>query len=142
MRESNVAEELGISENTDYKSRKDVEELFKNRQEDMIGLLKEGIADIQQLIASREELHNELVSNLDKIELFIDNSMPKVDSGNDADLIKELLKKKIEAQEIKLQEKLNFWRDVSSLKKELREHMKEYRDMESKTSMIDNILED
>jgi hypothetical protein len=27
------------------------------------------------------------------------------------------------------------------LKKELRDHMKEFRDMESKTSMLDNILE-
>jgi hypothetical protein len=145
MKKSNIAEELGISVNLDYKANKDVEKLFKDRQDDRVSLLKESISDINQMMVGREELHKELINNLDKIELFVDNSIAKFDSNrfnsNVPDMMKELLKKKVEIQELKLQEKLNFWRDTALLKKELREHMKEYRDMESKTSMLDNILE-
>ena len=48
---------------------------------------------------------------------------------------------KIPLDELKVNEKQNYWRDVAALKKELREHMKEFRDMESKTSMLDSMLE-
>ena len=131
----------------DYKSNKDVERLFKDRQDERVGLIKESIADINNMIVEREELHNQLLDSLGDIELFIDNKMPKLEAFSSntpsvkSDIIKELLKKKIELQELKIEENLNFWRDKALLKKELREHMKEFRDLESKTSMLDNILE-
>jgi len=119
---------------------KDVEKLFKERQDDRVGLLKESISDIENMLVTREKLNKEMLDSLDKVDMFINNSMPK--SGEDThDLMKEMLKKKIEVEELKIEEKLNFWRDQALLKKELREHMKEFRDMESKTSMIDHIME-
>jgi len=121
---------------------KNVETLFKERQDDRVELLKESIEDLNSMLSSREQLHTEMFQNLDKIDLFINNSMPKTASGESTqDLVKELIKKKIELEEIKLQEALDFWRDQALLKKELREHMKEFRDLQSKTSMLDNILE-
>jgi len=125
---------------------KKVEDLFKNRQDDKIGLIKESIEEIQSMIKNREGLHKEMLGNLDKISLFIDNSMPKptnITQDNMAahhELIKELLKKKIEVEELRIEEKLNVWRDCALLKKELREHMKEFRDIESKTNMLDNLI--
>ena len=140
MKKSEI-EELGLTEN------KDVDKLFKERQDERVKLIKESITDIQEMIKDRKELHDEMIDNLSKIDLFIDNTMPKLDalqSGTNpakSDLLKELMKKKIEIDELKLAEKLNFWRDKALLKKELREHMKEYREMESKTSMLDTLLE-
>lgn len=134
-------EDIGLGTKLDYKVKdKNVEKLFKERQDARVELLQESITDIQNMLVSRETLHNELLKGIDKLEMFIDNSMPK-GSTPAPDLMKELLKKKIEMEELKVNEKLNFWKDQALLKKELREHMKEFRDMESKTSMIDNILD-
>ena len=125
--------ELGMEE-------KDVEKLFKEREDERVELLKESVQDIQTMIQEREKLHKEMLNSLDKIDISINNSMPKIE-GESSDLMKELIKKKIEIAELKVQEELNFWRDHALLKKELREHMKEFRDMESKTSLVDSILE-
>lgn len=149
MKKNNIEEELGIAPKVDYKSKdKDVEKLFKERQDDQVDLLEESVSDIKQMIKEREELHIEIIKSLESIDMFINNTMPKPNEAvfgaiNDSrqDIIKEMLKKKVEILELKAQERLNFWRDVALLKKELREHMKEYRDMKSKTSMIDNLLE-
>ena len=145
MGSTDIAKELGLELNTDYKSNKDIEKLFKERQDDQIQLLKEGISDIQNMIKERESLSKELLKNLEKVILFIDNNTPKLAElqriDPRGDLIKEMLKKKVEIEELKLAESLNVWRDIAMLKKELREHMKEYRDLQSKTSMLDNMLE-
>ncbi len=131
----------------DYQPNTDVEKLFKDRQDERVGLIKESILDIQNMITERGKLHSQLLDSLANIELFVDNKMPKIESistntlPQKSDIIKELLKKKIDLQELKIEENLNVWRDIAMLKRELREHMKEFRDMQSKTSMLDNILE-
>ena len=147
MAKTKNLENLDLDVKLDYKSNKNVEQVFKERETDKVGLLNESIEDLQEMIINRENLHKEMMNNLDEIDAFINNSMPDQGAASSEamkirqDLIKELLKKKVEIEESKIEEKLNFWRDVALLKKELREHMKEFRDMESKTSMIDNILE-
>jgi len=148
LKKSTIEEELGLKPKIDYKSGEDVEKVFKARQKDVIGLIEEGIDDINQMINNRETLHKDLLKSLDKIETFINNNMPNTTTGTTDDevrakqeLIKELLKKKIELAELKVHEELELWKDRALLKKELREHMKEFRDTESKTSMIDNMLE-
>ena len=93
MKDGNITE--------DYKSDKNVEKLFKERQDERVELIKEGISDINDMIKERGILHKELLKSLDKLDLFIDNTMPKMDalvsSTNAAksDILKELLKKKI-----------------------------------------------
>jgi hypothetical protein len=149
MKKETIEESLGLSPKADYKTQgKDVEKVFKDRQDDRVELLEESISDIKQMIVDRGALHKDIIKSLENIDMFINNTMPKTNeimfgTMNDSrqKLIQELLKKKIELDELKASEKLNFWRDVALLKKELREHMKEYRDMQSKTSMIDNLLE-
>lgn len=125
---------------------KDIGRLFKDRQADQVKLIQESISDIQSMIKEREELNSKMISSMEKIDLSIDNKIPSMEAlqGSNpaaAQLMNELMKKKIEIEEIKLQEMLNYWRDVALLKKELREHMKEYRELESKTSMVDSILD-
>ncbi len=144
---NDIAKELGLDVSTDYKPNKDIEKLFKEREEERVDLLKEAIADINNMIKDRESLHKSMLKSLDKLTLFIDNNTPKLSASSastmqvQGDLIKEMMKKKIEIEELKMQEELNFWRDVASLKKELREHMKEFREMQSKTTMLDTMLE-
>ena len=137
-------ETLGISSSIKYEPRKNtpnVEKFLKSRDDDRIELIRESIDEINKLISNRADLHKEILDNLGSINLFINNSMPSGDDESKKDLLRELIKKKIEIEEIKIEEKLNVWRDQALLKKELREHMKEVRDMESKSSMLDNILD-
>jgi flavorubredoxin len=148
LKKSTIEDDLGLSPKIDYKSKdKDIEKIFKERQDDRLQLIEESIADIKQMIVARGDLHKEILKSLENVELYINNTMPKNEpvfgsmSDSRQDLIKELLKKKIELDELKINEKLNFWRDTALLKKELREHMKELRDMKSQTSMLDNVLE-
>ena len=140
-------EDLGLEAKHDYKSKDlDVEKIFKDREDERVKLLEESVIDIKEMIVGREELHKDIMFNFTKMEAFINNSMPDPGAASSEaikirqDLIKDLLKKKIELDELRAEEKLNFWRDVALLKKELREHLKEFRDMESKTSMIDTLL--
>ena len=148
MNKTGSLDELGLEMKSDYKTKdKDVERLFKDREVDKVALLKEGVYDIQQMISERGILHKEILENLMRIDTFINNSMPDTGGASTEaikvrqDLIRELLKKKIEIDELKVNEKQNYWRDVAALKKELREHMKEFRDMESKSSMLDSMME-
>ena len=126
----------------------DATELFKNLSEDKLSSVKELITDIELMIAGRQELNKEILNHLEKVNLELDNTITQfqnaASAANSGELVKvlgELRKKKIELEEIKLQEKLNFWRDVATLKKEMREHVKELREKESKSSLIDTLLE-
>ena len=77
MAKDKIENVVGDDSKIDYKlNDKNVEELFKNRQQDMVGLIEESIQDIQQMIISRGELHDQMLKNLDKIETFINNAMP------------------------------------------------------------------
>ena len=149
MKKDKILEDLGLEADIDYKSKdKDVEKFFKERDDDRVKLIEESITDIKEMMVNREVVHKEMLTNLTEVETFINNNMPDLGGASTEaikvrqELYRELLKKKIDIQELKIEEKLNFWRDQALLKKELREHMKEFRDMQSKTSMIDQILED
>jgi hypothetical protein len=137
-------EDLGFKVKTsDYKSKnRDVEEIFKNREDERVKLLEESTLDIKEMIEGREKLHKEMMFSFTKIEAFINNIMPEpgTSSSEGINIRQELIKKRIELDQLRIEEQLNFWRDTALLKKELREHMKEFRDMQSKTSMIDTIL--
>ncbi len=130
----------------------DATSLFKNLSEDKVQSVKEMINDIETMVLSRKELNNEILSHLDKVNLSLDNTilelrnaMNNTNVTNSGEVIRalgELRKKKVELEELKTAEKLNFWRDVAMLKRELREHIKELREKESKSGLIDSLLEE
>lgn len=142
--------------NEDYKlpditSGLDATELFKNLSEDKLSSVRELITDIESMMLSRKDLNKEMLASLDKMSIDVDNAVTQIQSSitlntsNSGEAIKalgDLRKKKIEIDELKLQEKLNFWRDVAMLKKELREYIKELREKESKSTLIDTLLEE
>lgn len=124
------------------KKDKDIGSLFDERDNEKLDLISESIDDIKVSIKDRRSLHKDIIKNLEKLDLFIDNTMPKIEdismhtSTVKSDIIRELLKKKIDIEELKIKENLDLWRDISSLKKELRDNRKEYREIRSKNNLI------
>lgn len=139
----------------DYKTNKDIDEItasamFQNISKDKIEPIKELIQEIEFLIKNREEVHIEMNKSIDKMQLDIDNfllGLPKIKNTGETNFggelvkaISEFRKKKFELEEIRLQEKLNFWRDVALLKRELREYARELKEKESKSDLLDSLL--
>lgn len=118
--------------------------LMKGVHEDKVESIEEAIRDIQDFMAKRESLHTELMGNIEEIQTFINNNAMKINQTRmlDSELFKELTKKRIEIEEIRLAEKVNRWRDIASLKRELREHLRELRDRQGKMSLLDRIMEE
>ena len=138
----------------DYVANKasfEASEIFKNISKDKIEPIKEVIEEINFLIANRTEVHNEMNKSIDKMQLQIDNfllNMPKIKSEREntnlgGELVKamsEMRKMKIELEQIRLDEKLNYWRDVAQLKRELREYARELKEKESKSDLLDSLI--
>ncbi len=111
-------------------------ELFKAMRADKTGTLKEAIQDIRELINLRGKLHSELTLDMDLIKGELSgviNQMPDEER-------KTLIARRIELDTAKVEEKLNAFRDIAKLKEELREHLKELRQQESRDNLIDNLL--
>jgi len=140
----------------DYKTNKDIDsfeasDIFQNMSKEKLEPIKEIIEEIEFLISNRTEVHKEMNSSVDKMQLQIDNfllNLPKIKSEREntnlgGELVKamsEFRKMKIELEQIRLDEKLNYWRDVAQLKRELREYAREFKEKESKSDLLDSLL--
>ena len=129
-----------------FEASKDSSELIKNLQEGELVSLRQAIEDIEDLIKKRQELNEELINEIrnlsSNLKAYI-QSLPTTVTNEDA--LKahlELRKKLVELEEIRLQEKLNEWRDIAELKKELRERVKEYQEKAMRSDVIEQILEE
>ena len=124
------------------KSDENFDDILKSMQTEQLNSLNNAIADIRMLVAERERLDAAMFKDIDKIKMDINNFI--LEAGPDVqpkDKL-ELRKKMIEIEEIKLQEKLNCWRDVAQLKKELRERMKEQEEKTNRINVLDQLLEE
>ena len=121
----------------------DVMGMFGRLVSQDIEILKEWIEDVCQEIEARKELKQALVSKLqdgvesvrslvDEIEHWEPGYKPSV-NGRRTNLEKECLALK---REERLQE-LNAWRDISMLKRQLRELVKEYKEALRRKDMVD-----
>ncbi len=126
------------------KSSSNTDNLIKGVHEDKVESIEEAIRDIKDFMQKRESLHSELMTDLEAMQTFINNNANKISGTRilESDLFKELTKKRIEIEEIRLAEKVNRWRDIAGLKRELREHLRELRDRQGKMSLFDRIMED
>ena len=83
-----------------------------------------------------------MLEDIENLKSTINIMMPSMPNPS-ADFMKtmvELRKKIIEAEEIKMKEKLNCFRDIAALKKELREIVREYRDKENRASLLNELI--
>ena len=135
----NSLTDLNKQSKVDYSVEKN--DIFKDLQSEKIVSIKEMIEDIQNLIVERENLHTEILGDAEKVKTSINNFISAAGTTE----IKEQLvlrQKEVEIDEVKIQEKLNKWRDIALLKRELRERVKEFQERESRADMLDHILEE
>ena len=119
---------------------REVESVFTTMKSEQIGSIKEAIDDINDLIEKREQLQKDIFSDVDKAKAEINNMLGKFTAETTPAEQLNLRKKQMDFEDIKIQEKLNKWRDIALLKKELRETLREFREKESRASMLDTIL--
>lgn len=140
----------------DYQTNKDIasfeaSEIFQNISKEKLEPIKEVIEEIEFLILNRTEVHKEMNNHIDKMQLQIDNmllGLPQIKTTDNnptlgGELVKamaEFRKKKMELEELRLKERLDYWRDVALLKRELREYAREFKEKESKSDLLDSLL--
>lgn len=123
----------------DYASTS-MDSLLSDLQDAKIMNIKEVITDIESLIQERKDLQSEVFGDVDKILMNMNNFLTSdaIDKVKEAELREKLL----DIESFKLNEKVNAFRDIAALKKELRDRMHEYREQEQNVHMIDNLLQD
>lgn len=115
-------------------------EILQSLEDEKIVSLQEDIKEIEDLIAKREGLNKEIVRDIEKIKSEINSFIMQL--GNETNLGEQLKlrQKQIDIDELKIKAKLEEWRDIAELKKELREHKRLFRERESRMKMLDKIL--
>lgn len=109
--------------------------------------LKKVIAEIKELIESREELSRNIYNEGERLKTEITNYILEEDTLNSGDPEdtrekNDLRTKKVEVSELQLNEKVSCWKDVALLKKELREYEKELAEKEARMKMFEGIMEE
>ena len=122
-------------------------DVLKSIQAEKLASFQGTVDDINVLIQLREQLFSEIMNDLEKIKIEVSNVLAETSNRPRADLetIKERLelrKKLAEVDAMKAEEKLNRWRDIAALRKELREWVKEFTEKEGSTVLLDKILKE
>ena len=122
------------------------EPLFDNIGQERIDSLKKSISEIKQLIKEREKLSKEVVQECERLKTEINNFLLENENieltEHDALLERNNLRaKKISVSELQLNEKIDAWKDIGILKKELREYEQELSEKENRIKALNEILE-
>ncbi|HDL02302.1 MAG TPA: hypothetical protein ENH20_00535 [Candidatus Pacearchaeota archaeon] len=107
--------------------------------------LKEQILEVEEMIKERNTLSKNFVKEGEdmksNIKTFLIENAPEGEGDSEfARERSELRKKQIEISELQLNEKVNCWRDIALLKKEMRESAKELNEKESRAKILGDIL--
>lgn len=101
---------------------------------------KEVINDIETLINQRQELQAEVFKDAEKILMNMNNFLSSAqDKISEAELV-TIREKLLDVETFKMQEKINAFRDIATLKKELRDRMHEYREQEHNANVFEELL--
>jgi nitrate/TMAO reductase-like tetraheme cytochrome c subunit len=110
--------------------------------------LDKSIKDIKTLISERETLSKKFIQEGEEVKTEMNNFLlenENVKGMEKTDLIKEknsIRNKKIEISELQLKEKIDCWKDVALLKKELRENEKQFSEKQSRMDELNKLLEE
>lgn len=128
-----------------FSNENSIETLGKEK----IQSLRNSIGEIQKLIEEREELSQNFLDEGDEIKLEISNFLLENEkfskNVNEKDFLTEknsLRNKKIEISEFQLKEKIDCWKDIALLKKELRTNERELTEKESRLNELNEILKE
>jgi hypothetical protein len=103
--------------------------------------LKEAIDDLNAMIQEREELSHDMFNDLEKMKTDMANLIFQLNPETEKLEILNLKRRMFDFDELKVQEKLNNFRDIALLKRELREREKEYHERENRADVLDELLE-
>lgn len=118
-------------------------DVLDNLSESRLTSLKETIEEILEQIKFRESLHTEMLKDLETLKSNINNMMSQTPTSLEGQkAMVEFQKQIVEADQMKVTEKLNNFRDVAQLRKELREIIREFRDKETRANMLGDLLAD
>lgn len=122
-----------------------VSDMVKKIGSPALDALSDSINDIQELIASRQELHDDIMSDLNKAEIQLDGFIEQIMTGRRRDEtalkdIATLKAKSVDIGQARKQEKLDCWQDIAKLKEELRQMQRELHEKESRSNLLDSIL--
>lgn len=113
-----------------------------------LNALKASVQDIKDLIDEREELSENFIQEGEGVKTEINNFLLENENTTEfekADLMKEknlLRSKKIEISEIQMKEKVDAWKDIALLKKELREQEQELSEKQERVNSITKLLDE
>jgi uncharacterized protein HemX len=131
----------------DYSSNKlEDERVFDMLQSEKLESLKASIEDIQEAIRMRKQLSKEITDLFNKVIMDTDNFIIKLhEVDRRSELIRgeqmKLKNKQMDLESKKIEEQVTCWKDIALLKKELREHLQEFRERETRSTMLDSILD-
>ncbi len=116
--------------------------------QEKIDSLRNSIIEIQKLIEEREQLSENFATDGNEIKLEIDNLLIENEASGknlaaDKDFMIEknaLRNKRVEISELQLNEKINCWKDIALLKKELRQYEMELTEKESRMKEINDLM--
>jgi len=124
------------------------EEMFKSIGQEKIDALKKSNEEIHELIRSRKKLSLQVFEQGEvlkkEITAFIleNDRIPLADQREIMREKNDLRNKKVAMAELQLNEKINCWKDIAQLKKELRENERELTEKEERAKMFNRMLED
>jgi len=123
------------------------DEDFKKLGKEKVESLRREIIEIKELIKSREKLSKEVFNEADKVKMEVNNFLAEthLSNPNDPQEARDrvtLKQKQVEIAELQLNEKINCWKDIAQLKRDLRDREKELKEKESRLNMLDKILEE
>lgn len=106
-----------------------------------IASIKESIEQIKYQINDRDKLKEMTLKRLDSLVSDINNLITKKNAELDIMQGLMLIKEQRDIDKLKLEEELNAWRDKAKLNEELREHLKELRELELKTQELNDLIQ-
>lgn len=113
-----------------------------------LNALKNSIHDIRKLIKEREQLSENFIQEGEDVKTEINNFLLENENTTEfekADLMKEknqLRSKKIELSEIQMKERVDCWKDIALLKKELRAQEQELSEKQERINSITKLLDE
>ncbi len=119
----------------------DAEKMLSGLQDIKVTSLREAIDDIKAMVAERLDLNADIFNDIEKMRTEMANIIFQLNPDTDRLEILNLKKRMFDFDELRVQEKLNNFRDIALLKRELREREKEFTERESRAGVLDELLQ-
>ena len=129
-----------------YQARSSDDDSINSLGKVKIDALRENIVEIEEQLNERTVISSEFereggMMKMNIKNFLLENSPKGEDDSEFTRERAELRRKQIEIGEMQLNEKVNCWKDVVLLKKDLREKQKELFERENRMDTINNILD-